>query len=142
MYTCTTMQGGFFTVLPYLLYVKTLNLKKKKIKPEIMENQNECEGCFYQKVRDVDQDTGKLSFGPFCLKTGQPVRCEQVSTACGLSNQREEIHSIFKALERYNNIISRMQIYFFLQTCEDSEMMKILLKLFTDENSAKHLAKL
>ncbi len=52
-----------------------------------MENQNECNGCFYQKVRDADPETGELAWGPFCLKSGSPFRCGQVSTGCELSNR-------------------------------------------------------
>ena len=47
------------------------------------------------------------------------------------------IHSIFKALEHYNNIISRLQIFIFLQNCEDSEMMEMFLKLFTSDKNGQ-----
>jgi len=47
------------------------------------------------------------------------------------------IHSIFKALEYYNNIISRMQIFIFLQNCEDYEMMEMFLKLFIDKKTGQ-----
>lgn len=47
------------------------------------------------------------------------------------------VHTIFKALEHYNNIISRMQILIFLQNSDNYEMMEMFLKLFADENSTK-----
>ena len=47
-----------------------------------MENQNKCEGCFYFKVRDVDPETGKLAWRPFCLESGNPARCEQAAPTC------------------------------------------------------------
>jgi hypothetical protein len=43
------------------------------------------------------------------------------------------IHSVLKALEHYNNTISRMQVYLFLQNNEDPEMMDLYLRLFTNE---------
>jgi len=60
-----------------------------------MGNQNDCEGCFYQKVRDVYPDTKKLSFGPFCLQSGQPVRCERAVFEC-LNNIRQQIDNTEK----------------------------------------------
>ena len=49
-----------------------------------------------------------------------------------------DIGGIYKALKKYSDIISRMQIYLFLQS-ENPEMMQIFKKLFADENAAKHL---
>lgn len=50
---------------------------------------HECESCYYRKVRDVDPDTGKLAFGPFCLATSQPVKCESASEKC--MNQKRSV---------------------------------------------------
>jgi hypothetical protein len=50
-----------------------------------MKNQKECESCFYHKVRDFNPETGQFEFGPFCLKTGAPVRCEYASENCKLA---------------------------------------------------------
>lgn len=52
------------------------------------------------------------------------------------------IHTIFKALDRYNDIISKMQTFVFLQNSGDHETMEIFLKLFTDESSAKQFSKI
>jgi hypothetical protein len=37
-----------------------------------------CKSCYYRKARDVDPETGKLAWGPFCLESGQPVRCDSI----------------------------------------------------------------
>jgi hypothetical protein len=51
-------------------------------KIECQAMNQECEGCFYFKVRDVDSETGALAWGLFCLKAGQPVRCEVAILEC------------------------------------------------------------
>ena len=40
---------------------------------------------------------------------------------------------IIKALEKYHDVISRMQIFIYLQSCDDPGMMEIFLKLFAKE---------
>jgi len=52
------------------------------------------------------------------------------------------INSIFKALERYNKTISKLQMFIFLQSCEDPRMMEVFLRLFAEKNSTKHLEKI
>ena len=49
---------------------------------KIKMNQEKCEGCFYFKVRDVDSETGDLAWGPWCLESGQPVKCEIAVVEC------------------------------------------------------------
>jgi hypothetical protein len=46
-----------------------------------LDNEN-CEGCYYCKPRDVDPDTKNLEFGPFCLESGQPVKCAIAGPTC------------------------------------------------------------
>jgi len=53
-----------------------------------------------------------------------------------------DIGGIYKVLKKYNDTISKLQIFIFLKNCDDYEMMGVFLKLLTDENSAKHLAKI
>jgi hypothetical protein len=46
------------------------------------ENHGKCEGCFYFKPRDAELESGQLAWGPFCLRNGQPVKCEIAITEC------------------------------------------------------------
>jgi len=56
---------------------------------EIRRNENgTCEGCYYFKARDFDPEAGKIAFGPFCLKSGSPIRCEAVVNECDLKRKR------------------------------------------------------
>jgi hypothetical protein len=49
----------------------------------------ECEDCFYFKVRDVDPETGELTWGPFCLESGQPIKCEIAIQRCETKGVRK-----------------------------------------------------
>ena len=56
-----------------------------------MSQNHICEGCYFYKLRDVDPDTGRLAWGPWCLKSGQPVRCDVSVLECeGNENPRKE----------------------------------------------------
>ena len=55
---------------------------------KIKMNQEKCEGCFYFKVRDVDSDTGVIAWGPFCLESGQPIKCEVAILECVIKGMK------------------------------------------------------
>ena len=83
VFTSITIIGGLLSVAPSKGRSVSTQGRQNDLTGKIGIRQR-CEGCFYQKVRDVDQKTGELAFGPFCLESGQPVRCEQAVINCEL----------------------------------------------------------
>ena len=45
------------------------------------------------------------------------------------------IHSILKTLKHHSNAISKLQIFIFLQNCEDPGMMEVFLRLFMEKKN-------
>ncbi len=51
---------------------------------------NQCEDCFYFKPRDADPETGELAWGPFCLESGKPAKCEIAVVECDKGESQED----------------------------------------------------
>jgi len=54
------------------------------------QNHKKCEGCYYFKPRDVDPETGELAWGPWCLESGQPIRCADEAANCDKGESQED----------------------------------------------------
>jgi hypothetical protein len=53
-----------------------------------MQKGGGCEGCYFKKERDTDPESKKIEWGPFCLKTGVPVRCEKEAKNCACKHAK------------------------------------------------------
>ena len=56
----------------------------------MMSDRPKCDGCYYEKPRDADPATRELAWGPWCLESGQPVKCEIAVVECDKGESQED----------------------------------------------------
>ncbi|PQP34340.1 hypothetical protein C6A37_08295 [Desulfobacteraceae bacterium SEEP-SAG9] len=44
-----------------------------------------CETCYFYKIRDAGAD-GRITWGPFCLRDVDPVKCQDAVRTCDIEH--------------------------------------------------------